>query len=104
DVRVFRESYPLAEGDFARGTGSPLRAVDIAVTRALFNIKDFIKKASHIVRQGGILILNKGPKVKEEIKVLRDIRYEILTLSLPLSDIKRYIVVVNLKDHQANNR
>ena len=69
--------------------------VDVAVTRALFNIKDFIKKASHIVRQGGILILNKGPKVKEELKILKDIKYEMLTFCLPLSDIKRYLVVVN---------
>jgi len=74
---------------------SPL-SVDVAVTRALFSIKDFIKKVSHIVKQGGILILNKGPKVNEEIKILRDIRYEILTLNLPLSDIKRNIVIVNL--------
>lgn len=71
-------------------------SVDVAVTRALFSIKDFIKKVSHIVKQGGILILNKGPKVNEEIKALKDIRYEILTLSLPLSDIKRHIIVVNL--------
>jgi 16S rRNA (guanine527-N7)-methyltransferase len=69
--------------------------VDVAVTRALFNIKDFIKKASHIVKQGGILILNKGPKVKEEIKILKDIKYEMLTFCLPLSNIKRYLVVVN---------
>ncbi len=70
-------------------------SVDIAVTRALFSIKDFIKKASHIVKKGGILILNKGPKVKEEIKILKDIKYEMLTFCLPLSDIKRYLVVVN---------
>ena len=71
-------------------------SVDVAVTRALFSIKDFIKKASHIVKKGGILILNKGPKVNEEIKALKGIRYEILTLKLPLSEIKRNIVVVNL--------
>ncbi|MEW6162655.1 MAG: 16S rRNA (guanine(527)-N(7))-methyltransferase RsmG [Nitrospirota bacterium] len=95
DVRVVRESYPLKEGDFARGALSPLRAVDVAVTRALFSIRDFIKKASPLVRKGGILILNKGPKVKEEINMLRGIKYELLTLSLPLSDIKRYIVIVS---------
>src|SRR4030043_775315 len=70
--------------------------VDIAVTRALFSIKDFIKKASHIVKQGGILILNKGPKVKEELRIIKDIKYEIVTVNLPLSDIKRNIVIVNL--------
>jgi 16S rRNA (guanine527-N7)-methyltransferase len=67
--------------------------VDVAVTRALFSIKDFVKKASHIVRQEGILILNKGPKVKEELKMFRDIKYEIVTVNLPLTDIKRHIVV-----------
>jgi 16S rRNA (guanine527-N7)-methyltransferase len=71
-------------------------SVDVAVTRALFDIKDFIKKASHIVKQGGMLILNKGPKVKEELKMIKDIKYEIVTVNLPLSDIKRYIVIVNL--------
>lgn len=70
--------------------------VDIAVTRALFSIKDFIKKASHIVKQGGILILNKGPKVKEELRIIKDIKNEIVTVNLPLSDIKRNIVIVNL--------
>ncbi len=72
--------------------------VDVAVTRALFSIKDFLKKASHIVRDRGILILSKGPKVREEITMLKDMKYEILTFSLPLSDIKRYIVVVTLKN------
>lgn len=69
--------------------------VDIAVTRALFSIKDFFNKASRIVRQGGVLILNKGPKVKEEVIKLGNIKYEILNLSLPLSDMKRNIVVVS---------
>lgn len=75
----------------------PLPA-DVAVTRALFSIKDFLKKASHIVRDGGILILNKGPRLKEEINLLKDedIEYEIIPLSLPLSDIKRHIVVASL--------
>jgi len=69
--------------------------VDAAVTRALFTIKDFLKRASHIVREGGIFILSKGPKLKEEISMLKNITYEILTLGLPLSDIKRHIVIVH---------
>jgi len=71
--------------------------VDVAVTRALFNIKDFLKKASHIVRRDGIFILNKGPKAQEETKMLGDmsIKYEILKLALPFSGIERFIVVIN---------
>jgi 16S rRNA (guanine527-N7)-methyltransferase len=70
--------------------------VDIAVTRALFSIREFIKKSSHLVKEGGALILNKGPKVSEELKVLKDIRHEIFTYNLPLVDIKRYIIVTHL--------
>jgi 16S rRNA (guanine527-N7)-methyltransferase len=73
-------------------------SVDVAMTRALFSIKDFIKKAAHIVRPGGTLILNKGPKVRDELKILKDIEYEISTIVLPLTDIKRFIVSVSLKD------
>jgi 16S rRNA (guanine527-N7)-methyltransferase len=75
---------------------------DIALTRALFSIKDFLKKASHIVKTGGILILNKGPKVKEEITMIRDIKYEIVPLPLPLSNITRKIVVVSLQNKGRN--
>jgi 16S rRNA (guanine527-N7)-methyltransferase len=70
--------------------------VDVAVTRALFTIKGFMKKSSHIVKRGGILILNKGPKVTDELKMLKDMRFEILNVNLPLSNIKRFLVVVNL--------
>jgi 16S rRNA (guanine527-N7)-methyltransferase len=70
------------------------RFVDIAVTRALFSIKDFKKKASHIIKPGGKLILSKGPKVYEELKSLRNIDYKIVTLRLPLTSIERYLVLL----------
>jgi 16S rRNA (guanine527-N7)-methyltransferase len=70
--------------------------VDIAVTRALFTIKGFIKKSSHIVKRSGILILNKGPKVTDELKMLKDVRFKILNINLPLSNVKRFLVIVNL--------
>lgn len=70
--------------------------VDAAVTRALFSIREFVEKSSHIVKQDGILILSKGPKVSEEIKMLKDFPYEIFPYSLPLAGIKRYIVVTHL--------
>lgn len=74
-----------------------LPTVDIAVTRALFTVKEFIRKASHIVKKGGKLILNKGPKVFEELRLLDpNIKYRVSTLNLPLSAIKRYIIEVNL--------
>jgi 16S rRNA (guanine527-N7)-methyltransferase len=76
--------------------------VDIAVTRALFDIKEFIKQASHIVKKGGIIILNKGPKAKEEIKMLRNVTYDLLEVKLPYSDAKRYIVSIQLQKFPPN--
>ena len=79
--------------------------VDVAVTRALFSIKDFLKKASHIVRQDGILILNKGPKVTEELKTLQNTMYEVLPITLPFSDMERYLIIIYQqgKDSLSNN-
>jgi 16S rRNA (guanine527-N7)-methyltransferase len=70
--------------------------VDAAVTRALFDVRDFMKKASHIVRQDGILVLSKGPKAEEEVRELRGIKYEVLPFTLPLSDMQRQIIVITL--------
>jgi 16S rRNA (guanine527-N7)-methyltransferase len=71
--------------------------VDAAVTRALFDVREFIKKASHIVRQDGILVLSKGPKAEEEVRELREVKYEVMPFTLPLSNMQRHIIVVNLK-------
>jgi 16S rRNA (guanine527-N7)-methyltransferase len=67
---------------------------DAAITRALFDVRDFIRKASHIVRVGGNLILSKGPKAEEELEELGDIPFEIVTCKLPLTDVKRHIIVL----------
>jgi 16S rRNA (guanine527-N7)-methyltransferase len=71
-------------------------AVDVAVTRALFDASEFIRKASPIVKPGGILILNKGPKALEEIAKLRNVSYELITVGLPLSEMKRHLVIIHL--------
>ena len=43
---------------------------DVIVTRATFSIADLLKKAGRLVREGGYLILNKGPKFEAEIAEL----------------------------------
>jgi len=68
--------------------------VDVAVTRALFEIKEFIGKASPHINEGGRLILSKGPKVKEELKGIKELHCEVLTLSLPTTHIKRFLIVI----------
>lgn len=66
---------------------------DVVVTRALFSVKEFIKKAGHITKKGGVLIISKGLRFKEELKGLKA-HYEILTLRLPIAEIERYMVVI----------
>lgn len=68
--------------------------LDAAVTRALFDIREFIKKAASFVRNEGVLILSKGPRVDEELKALGAVSYELLPFRLPLSNIKRYLVII----------
>ena len=71
-------------------------SVDVAVTRAVFSLKEFVKKASCFVKRGGILIHSKGPKAYEEIKEVDAFRHEITPCRLPLTKIKRNIVVIYL--------
>ncbi len=73
-------------------------AVDIALTRALFDIRAFVEKAAHIVRPGGLFILNKGPRVREELNESEGLRCELLRYHLPLTDIVRFIVIVKARD------
>ena len=68
--------------------------VDVAVTRALFQIREFIKKASPCVKEGGMLILSKGPRVKEELTEVKEMDCEVLTLFLPTTHIKRFVVLI----------
>jgi 16S rRNA (guanine527-N7)-methyltransferase len=67
--------------------------VDAAVTRALFRAGEFYEKSRHIVREGGLLVLSKGPKFKDELKDLA-VGYEVKEVCLPLTDIKRNIIVI----------
>lgn len=66
---------------------------DAAVTRALFSVGDFVKKAGHIVREGGAFILSKGPKIKEELEGI-DFQCKVMPLTLPLSGVRRNLVIV----------
>jgi 16S rRNA (guanine527-N7)-methyltransferase len=66
---------------------------DAAVTRALFRAGEFYENSRHIVKDGGLLVLNKGPKFRDELKDLT-VGYELKKISLPLTDIKRNIIIM----------
>ncbi|OGW25338.1 MAG: 16S rRNA (guanine(527)-N(7))-methyltransferase RsmG [Nitrospirae bacterium GWC2_42_7] len=74
--------------------------VDAAVTRALFSIKDFIDKAGNILKQDGILVLSKGPKLEEELKEVGGENVVIKDLKLPNLNLIRHLVIVKLSGHR----
>ena len=67
--------------------------VDAAVTRALFSVREFYEGTDALVREGGCLVLSKGPKYKEELEGV-EFGYEVMDIELPFSDAVRHIIVI----------
>lgn len=70
--------------------------VDVAVTRALFSVDEFIRKAAKILNKGGLLLLNKGPKILEELKGLDRGNIIVSEAVLPFENVTRYLVSVQI--------
>lgn len=92
DVHVVAKR--IEEVNVVEDLGAP---VDVAVTRALFGVREFVRKASRILQPGGICILNKGPKVHDELRRITDLDYDVKELPLPHSTVSRHIVTVRSK-------
>ncbi|MBI4683384.1 MAG: 16S rRNA (guanine(527)-N(7))-methyltransferase RsmG [Nitrospirae bacterium] len=79
------------------------KGFDVIVSRATFSTADFLKMACPYVKDNGMLILNKGPKVSEELKELEQAYYErgpaveVMTVHLPFADVQRNLVVLSCK-------
>ncbi|RJQ46948.1 MAG: 16S rRNA (guanine(527)-N(7))-methyltransferase RsmG [Nitrospiraceae bacterium] len=73
---------------------------DVIVSRATFSIKEFLKLAGPYIKEGGILVLNKGPKAAKEIRdsgaenAVRDI----LHVRLPFTHAERQLLVLECKN------
>jgi len=75
------------------------RAYDLIVSRATFGISEFLEIACPYVKEGGRLILNKGPKLSEELKKsgAAEAVKEVLNLRLPITNDERNLVVLECK-------
>ena len=75
-------------------------AFDVIVSRATFSILEFINAACPLVREGGSLILSKGPGIDKELEALEKQKPEhgrvstILPFRLPLQNAQRNIVIL----------
>lgn len=70
---------------------------NIAVTRALFSVDEFMAKTKNIVVKGGSLIVNKGPKYKEELeKIPGSTQFIHVPVVLPLTSLHRHLIRIVL--------
>lgn len=72
------------------------KAYDVIVSRATFSVSEFLKIACPYVKENGRLILNKGPKLPEELKEAgtAEAVKEVLNLRLPIIHDERRLVVL----------
>lgn len=73
------------------------KTYDVIVSRATFKIEDFIKKTCPYVKETGVLVLSKGPKVFEEIKELKDKGVIKKITRLSLMNNERNLLVIKCK-------
>lgn len=77
--------------------------VDVVVSRALFSLKEMIKRTSHILKENGLIVMNKGPEVLDELKIINKkyshINIRVNERILPTTGIKRYLVMVKFNRH-----
>jgi 16S rRNA (guanine527-N7)-methyltransferase len=94
-LRHMKRTLPLSNIEVieARVEEVTERLCDIAVTRALFSVKDLVSEAAHLVKDGGFFILNKGQRLEEETADLPEgVMVEVKTLPLPGTTLKRNII------------
>ncbi len=68
--------------------------VDAAITRALFSVGEFISKAERLLREKGVLILSKGPKLEEELRGLETSAIKREDIVLPFEQSIRHLVII----------
>jgi len=68
---------------------------DIALTRALFSISDFMKKAAHVIKKDGFIVLSKGPKFGEEMKEFAgNMQVKVVKVELSSVSLQRNIIKI----------
>jgi len=92
-VTVLEERIEHLDSEFGQ-------SFDVIVSRATFSIMEFLNVACPYARSGGTLILNKGPKVLDELAELEQYPAmkrclkELLHCTLPITKSERNLVVL----------
>lgn len=73
------------------------KSFDIVVSRATFKIKGFVETARPYLKDNGLLVISKGPKLKEELDEMPNAECKvesILNLQLPFIKDERNLVLL----------
>lgn len=71
---------------------------DYVVIRALFRIKEIIKKCSRFLDNQGVIIVSKGEKGYEEVNEIQDdYTHKIIETYIPHTNIKRLLIAITKK-------
>ncbi len=73
------------------------KSFDIIVSRATFSIADFMKAACPYIKDDGVLVISKGPKLSEELEGLAsadEVVKEIREIELPHGGLSRNLVLL----------
>lgn len=68
--------------------------VDAAVTRALFSVGEFMDRAERLLREKGVLILSKGPKLEDELSGVETSAIRREDIVLPFEESTRHLVII----------
>ena len=73
------------------------KTYDAIVSRATFRVKDFLDRACPYIKENGILVISKGPKVLEETGALKDQRVLEKIMTFHLNNLVRHLILLRCK-------
>jgi 16S rRNA (guanine527-N7)-methyltransferase len=73
------------------------KTYDAIVSRATFKVKDFLDRACPYIKENGILVLSKGPKILEETGALKDQRVLEKVMTFHLNNLVRQLILLRCK-------
>jgi 16S rRNA (guanine527-N7)-methyltransferase len=97
-LRQMKRAFHLQDMEIieSRAEGVKDRQFDVVVTRATFTVSDMLKKAGHLVKPGGKLIMSKGPNYEGELEKLpAPNKVEVMPISLKTRPLTRNLIIIS---------
>jgi 16S rRNA (guanine527-N7)-methyltransferase len=96
-LRQMKRAFHLQDLEIIedRAEGVKERQFDVVVTRATFTISDMLKKAAHLIKPGGKLIMSKGPNYEGELERLPELyKVDVMPVGLKIRPLTRNLIII----------